>query len=623
MSAIPNTAVTKAQLDDLATKANAIPALERPGSLSSYKLPYIFQFPCFQAGSEAEMLSGKAEAERSGFVGQYCIRTDLKKAYRPIASPTTRLSNWRELTNWLVRDAGDALPNGVDGQWRADIDRLLTRRPVLYRWNPNYVRWSRYAGWLSEWNELRERINYAVGLSGPPQFETDSDGELVAVEASIPQFWKSAQRVFVGTGPGIGQGTDLVYRFEDDAARYINVTMTFDISLFACWRQNKYVYPTWREVGFRVKGAVGYQISGWIIFSSSSISGGQPLEHTITGPYIEDVERVRAGYSIVKLGGTYTGGKVVIRCTINNPTNEQLIYSETSAGHPITLTGVESSQAPCDVLNVEKACSEIRITKDYGDLAVEGIGHTYDEQAKDYFYYWSRGLAYDVQYVASAPGGVFLAKPDQLSTFETEPWHRLVTNPTFPYSNLAPTNRDQKSIEVEGTTYTVSQSTQFITPRYPIRRTTDVPNRNDPGDFQYLAEGDAHPLRKGSVIWEVYVRRNPTRKVGDMMLLDTALEPLAVSIGCLRNGSFVSFNPPIELERGEVEKRVSVEWTIFSIASLAYQCGQHVNVQCVCGSTYSSALVSLGLPAGRPYFAVPLLAKSYNDTVTALDALAS
>ena len=84
---------------------------------------------------------------------------------------------------------------------------------------------------------------------------------------------------------------------------------------------------------------------------------------------------------------------------------------------------------------------------------------------------------------------------------------------------------------------------------------------------------------------------------------------VSVTVGCIRNGSFVAFGTY------NTGQKINVLWPIFTSDALVYQCSERVDVQAVAIAAGGSG-VSIGAGVGYP-----VCAAYYNDTVALLNQI--
>jgi hypothetical protein len=122
----------------------------------------------------------------------------------------------------------------------------------------------------------------------------------------------------------------------------------------------------------------------------------------------------------------------------------------------------------------------------------------------------------------------------------------------------------------------------------------------------------------GWIINEVFIVRNPEED-GDYYLPNTD-EAVTVELGCMRNGSFVSFES-VTIAVGEASTYIYPFWPIFTRDYLVYRCSVPMQiyarvVAAIAGDSQDAARADRG-----PSIDYPILASHYNDTEAMLQAI--
>ncbi len=301
--------------------------------------------------------------------------------------------------------------------------------------------------------------------------------------------------------------------------------------------------------------------------------------------------------------------------------------------------------------------------------ADDGFGNTY---------YWIGHQALSRIVVSDNTHGIFVGKTLPISSIDF--YQSAPSSPTDPA--LEPTRNIKAPLKTFETTpgvisYPVRPAVFDTFPRFAVQRSTDtitdlhqnaiyldpgttnyqdewVPKDYEPNDSVHYSTGAAagyyytvtpraagdvpgtavgwirsttierkydQRVYYGSILRDVYIRRQPTLQ-GDFYLPKPPDEcaPLAVEIGCIRNGAFVAFQT-ITIPDGKHAIHVFPFWPVFDIwtsegrcaKKLIYRCAEIVDVQ-----------ASLMMPQpgfGDSTITGPKLADFFNDTEALLNLL--
>lgn len=154
----------------------------------------------------------------------------------------------------------------------------------------------------------------------------------------------------------------------------------------------------------------------------------------------------------------------------------------------------------------------------------------------------------------------------------------------------------------------ISTATEFQIPAYHWKRDTDTV-----ADFPEIPANQAAGY--GWVINEVCIVRNPARD-GDYYFPDTT-DPVTISIGCIRNGSFVSFQT-VTIPAGSADATIYPFWPIFTRDYLVYQCDSTMQIYARVIATTQGTAPNAGRGSG---ISLPILSDHYNDTMAMLEAV--